>query len=510
MRTENSIKNSISAIISNVFVMLLGFVIQTVFVKTLGKEYLGIVGLFNNIISCLAIVELGIGPAIVSNLYKPLADRDEEKIKTLLGYYKKCYTAIGILVFAIGIVIMPFLDYFVKTSLTFENFGGIYLIFMLFVADSAISYFYSYKRSIIQADQKSRVINNAHLICYTLMIVLQALTLILTRNYILFLVLKIVFRFLENVVLSRYVDKNYKFLKGSAKKIERKVKVDIFKKVKGLIYHKIGVYVVSATDNIIISAFLGVGLVGVYSNYYLIINSLYTLYCQIFASIMASVGNLIFTETKERNYNIYKKVMFLDFWIYAFSGAVLYCIMTPFVKVWLGDDFLLSNSVLAILVINFYMLGMRSSIGIFKEAAGIFHEDRFIPIIEAIIKIVASVVFVQFFGVFGVFLGTFFSCLIAVFYSLPHFVFKRLFDRKKRYYYMLYFKYIIIAAIGVLLTSAVYQLTALALPDSDLLRLIVSVAIAAVVPNAFFILLFHKTEEFKYYKDMALSKLKRK
>jgi len=509
MRTENSIKNSISAVISNVFVMLLGFLIQTVFVKTLGKEYLGVVGLFNNIISCLAIVELGIGPAIVSNLYKPLAEGDEEQIKTLLQYYKKCYTGIGFLVLIIGVAIMPLLKFFVKTTAEFNNFGGIYFIFLLFVADSAISYFYSYKRSIIQADQKSRVINNAHLVCYTLMIALQALVLILTKNYILFLVLKIVFRFLENLILSYYVDKNYKFLKGTAKKIEKQVKVNVFKKVKGLIYHKVGVYVVSGTDNIIISAFLGVGLVGIYSNYYLIINSLYTLYCQIFASIMASVGNLIFTETKERNYNIYKKVMFLDFWIYGFSSAAIFCMMTPFVNVWLGKDFLLSTEILAILVINFYTLGMRSSIGIFKEAAGIFHEDRFIPICEAIINIAASLIFVKFLGLFGVFLGTLCSSLIAIFYSLPHYVFKPIFGQKKRYYYLLYFKYIFIAAIGVLGTVGVYKLILALAPVSGLLSLCVSIIVSLIVPNTIFILLLGRTEEFKYFKNIAFSKLRR-
>ena len=509
MRTENSIKNSISAIISNLLVMFLGFAIQTVFVKTLGAEYLGIVGLFNNIISCLAIMELGVGPAIVSNLYKPLADDDHEQIKTLLAYYKKCYTAIGILVMVIGVVIMPLLPFIVKTTITFENFGGIYLIFMLFVADSAISYFYSYKRSIIQADQKSRVINNVHLICYTLMVVLQALVLIISKNYILFLVLKIVFRFLENLLLSIYVDKNYKYLKGTAQKIERKVKQDIFRKVKGLVYHKVGVYAVSGTSNIIISAFLGVGLVGIYSNYYLIINSLYTLYCQIFASLQASVGNLIFTESKENSYQVYKKVMFLDFWIYGFSSAALYCMMTPFVTVWLGEDFLLSKAVLAMLVINFYMLGMRSSIGIFKEAAGIFHEDRFIPIAEAVINIVTAVIFVQFMGIFGVFLGIFCSSLIAIFFSLPHYAFKPLFARKKRYYFMLYFKFASVAALGVVCTALVYGLIAMVLPASNLLSLLVATVVSLIVPNALFILIFFKTEEFKYFKNIALSKLKR-
>ena len=509
MRTENSIKNSVVAVSSNIFIMVLGFVIQTIFVKTLGEEFLGINGLFNNVISMLAIVELGIGPAIVSNLYKPLANGDKEQLKSLLRYYRNCYVVIGFLVLIIGILIMPFLKFFVKTTIVFTNFGGIYSIFFLFVIDAAFSYFYSYKRSIIQADQKNRIINLVHLVCYTLMILGQISILLFTKNYILFLIVKITFRVLENLILSGIVDKLYPYLTESASKIKKSDKQNIFTKIKGLVYHKIGSYLVLGTDNIIISAFLGVGFVGLYSNYYLIINSLYLLYCQIFSSLTASVGNLIVTETKENSYKIYKKIMFLNFWIYGFSAAAVYCMIKPFVMIWLGENFLLSTPILIILIINFYMLGMRSSIGTFKDAAGIFHEDRFISIIEAIINIVSSLILVKFLGMFGVFLGTFLSSLIVVFYSLPHFVFEKVFDRSKTDYYKLYLKYFLITTIGVAVSAAVCQLLFAVLPDSDILNLFAAVIVSVIIPNALFTLAFYKTEEFKYFYNMVFKKIKR-
>lgn len=509
MRTDNSVKNSIVAVISNVFIMALGFAIQTVFLKILGEEYLGINGLFNNIISMLAIVELGVGPAIVTNLYKPLAENNYDHIKTLISYYRKCYNLIGVLVFVIGVAFMPFVKFFVNTTIKFKNPGGIYLIFLLFILDAAFSYFYSYKRSLIQADQKNRIINVTHLICYFFMIVFQIAILVLTKNYILFLVIKIFFRVLENLILSAIVDKNYKYLKGRAEKIKKEDKANIFTKVKGLIYHKIGGYLVLGTSNIIISTFLGVGLVGLYSNYYLIINSLYTLYCQIFASLTASVGNLIVTESKETNFNVYKKIMFLNFWIYGFSSAALFCMMEPFVTIWLGEKYLLSTSVLAILVVNFYILGMRSSIGTFKEAAGIFHEDRFIPIFESIINITVSIILVKVLGLFGVFLGTFFSSFIVVFYSLPKFVFKPVFGRPIAEYFKLYFKYAFITVLAVILTWATKTFLVTFVNGSSILILLISTVLSAVIPNLLFILLFKNSEEFKYFKNIALSKLKR-
>lgn len=510
MRTENSVKNSVAAVVSNVSVMALGFLIQTVFIKTLGEEYLGLNGLFNNIVSMLAIVELGIGPAIVSNLYKPLVENDKEQIKSLMGYYRKCYNIIGFLVLAAGAVIMPFLKLFVKTEIVFQNFGGMYLIFSLFILDAAFSYFYAYKRSIIQADQRNRIVNITHLICYAFMIAIQIAVLLLTNNYILFLAVKITFRILENLILSFIVDKKYAFLKEKATEIRKEDKDNIFVKVKGLIYHKVGSYIVLGTDNIIISAFLGVGTVGLYSNYYLIINSLYTLYCQIFSALTASVGNMIVTETKEANFKVFKKIFFLNFWIYGFSAAALYSMMAPFVTVWIGESFLLSNKVLIVLVVNFYMLGMRSSIGTFKDAAGIFYEDRFIPILESLINIVASLILVKALGLLGVFLGTFLSSLIVVFYSLPHFVFKRVFDKPKREYYKLYFKYAAVTAVAVAVTSVVVKAVCYALNPSAFISLVIAALISLVVPNVFFMLLFGKTEEFKYFKEFLTSKLIKK
>ena len=509
-RTENSLKNSIAAVISNILVMVLGFVIQTVFLKTLGEEYLGINGLFNNIISMLAIVELGIGPAIVSNLYKPLADGDQAHIKSLMAYYRKWYNIIGVLVMVIGALVMPFLNLFVKTEAEITTFGGIYLIFALFVLDSAFSYFYSYKRSLIQADQKNRIINITHLICYFLMIAFQIAVLYLTRNFILFLIIKLFFRVLENLILSAIVDRDYPYLKGPAEAISAAEKENVFTKVKGMIYHKVGGYIVLGTANIIISAFLGVAMVGRYSNYYLIINSLYILYCQIFAALTASVGNLLATESKEANFAVYKKIMFLNFWIYGFSSAALFAMMDPFVTVWLGEEFLLPMHVLGILTVNFYMLGMRSSIGTFKDAAGIFYEDRFIPVLESIINIVVAVVCVHFFGLFGVFFGTFISSFIVVFYSLPKYVFKKVFDRPIRDYMKLYFKYILVTLAAVAVTWLASKGISSLLPDSNLLTLAVATLVSLVVPNLLFLILFGRTEEFEYYKNFALRKLRRK
>ncbi len=510
MRTKNSIQNSLIAVISNIIIIILGFVVQKLFLVFLNEEYLGINGLFNNVVSMLAIVELGIGPAIVSNLYKPLAENNKEAIKSLLAYYKKCYYIIGIIVLIVGLLILPFLNLFVNTTLTFNNFGGLYFIFLLYVFDSSFSYFYSYKRSIIQADQKNRIINLVHVICYTVMSVLQVILLAITKNFILFLVVKIVLRLIENIVLSIIADRLYSYLKDDYQEITDTEKKSIFKKVKGLIFHKVGGYIVLGTDNIIISKFLGVALVGLYSNYYLIINSLHTLISQVFGAITASVGSLLATSDNDKNYDVYKKIMFVNFWIYGVASVAVFCIMNPFITLVFGEQYLLPMNVLAILVINFYMLGMRLSLGTFKDAAGIFYEDRYIPIMESIINIVASIILVYIYGMFGVFLGTFISSLLVVFYSLPHYVFEKVFERKKREYYKLYFKYVLVALIGFFMTYIPYIYVCQMLSLSTLFKLIVSTVMCTLVPNIIYILIFRKSEEYLYFKQYLFGLLKRR
>ena len=506
MRVKNSLKNTIYAVMSNVIIILIGLVTQNVFVNMLGKEYLGINGLFNNIVSMLAVVELGIGPAIIVNLYKPLADNDYKKINQIMSFYKKCYHIISGAVIIIGILILPFLNFFVETDIKFSNYGGIYLIFLLYVLDAGASYLLSYKRSLLQADQKNRYISIVHTICYILMNFIQILILIKTRNFILFLIAKLIFRFLENGIILLITNKKYPYLSSKeSEKLDKSVRNKIFKNVKGLFFHKIGGYIVLGTDNIIISKFLGLKVVGLYSNYYLIINSVSSLISQIFSSLTASVGNLLVTTSKEKTYTIYKNIMFLNFGIYGFASTAMFNIMNPFIKFWLGEEFLLSTGVLTILVINFYMTGMRSSIGVYKEAAGIYYEDRFIPIIESAINIIASLIFVKFFGLAGVFLGTIASSLIVVFYSLPHFVYKKVFDRSILEYYKLYFNYLFYSTLSVAFTYLILQLT-YQFVEINIIRLMLSAVLSFIVPCLLIIIIFRKKDEFKYFKNLFKEK----
>lgn len=494
MRVKNSIKNVTFSIISNILTILIGFIAQAVFIDILDTEYLGINGLFKNIISMLSITELGIGTAIVYHLYKPIAECDKEKVKSLLNFYRKCYRIIALIILCISLLLLPFLGKIVGDINIKEN---IKLIYMLFVVDSVCTYLLSYKRSVLYVHQKNYYINIIHIICYIVLNILQIIVLIKFENYYVYLTLKIALDLIENMIISRYVSNKYKYLnEKNIKPLDKDIIEDIKHKVKSLFIHKIGGFFVKGTDNIIISIFIGVRMVGLYSNYSLIISSITSLIGQAFSPLIASVGNLLVTSNTEKKYDVYKKIEFFNFWVTSFCSICLLIMIKPFIVIWIGKEYLLSNFVVIVLVINFYFQILRYRTSIFKEADGIFYEDRFIPIFESIINIVSSVILVKLFGLPGVFMGTIISNFLLIFYSHPKYVYKKIFKKKYSTYLVSTIKYFIIFLIVATIT---YILSIMIKMDNIYLDFVYKTIISIVLPNLLFIILFRKTDEFKYY-----------
>lgn len=494
MRVKNSIKNTIAAMSSNILTIIIGLIAQAVFIRILGTEYLGINGLFTNIISMLGIVELGIGSAIVYNLYKPIANRDKETIKSLMNFYKKAYHIIALVVFIIGISIIPFLSYFIGETIVDININ---LVYLLFIIDIVCSYLLTYKRSLLYADQKNYIINIIHMIYLVTLNISQLLLLYITKNYYLYLGIKIILRIIENVVITIIVNKKYSYLKEkNIKKLDKKIEKDIFQKVKALFFHKIGSFIVLGTDNLIISRYLGIITVGLYSNYYMIINALNTLFSQALTALTPSVGNLLVEKKTKKNFEVFRKVRFINFWIATFTSVALLIIMNSFITIWIGEAYLLSNLVLITLVINFFMTMMRNSYSTFKEAAGIFHEDRYVPIIESFVNIVASIILLKYFGLAGVFMGTIISGLILWCYSYPRFVYKKLFCRSYLSYIKETISYIILFILILIIS---YKISNIYTFYNIWVQLLYNIIVSLIIPNIILLIIFYKNDNLKYY-----------
>ena len=503
MRTKNSIKNVIAAMLSNIITIIIGLIAQAVFIKILGVEYLGLNGLFTNIISMLGIVELGLGNAIIFNLYKPLALNDTETIKSLMKFYKKSYILIASVVLIIGLVIIPFLPLLIEKVTININIVGIYLLFLI---DIVCSYLLSYKRSIFYADQKNYYVSIIH-IGYTILLNLsQLVILFFTKNYYLYLAIKIIIRLIENLIITILANKKYPYLlEKKIKNIDKRIEKDIFTKVKALFFHKIGGFIVLGTDNILISKYLGLAVVGLYSNYYMIINAIQTLFSQALVALTPSVGNLLVKENKNKTFEVFKRIRFMNFWIATFTSVCILNMMQQFITIWIGEKYLLADVVLIVLVFNFFQKMMRNSYQTFKEAAGIYYEDRYVPLFESIINIVASIILVKIIGLPGIFLGTIISGFVLWFYSYPKYIYKKLFDRRIIDYLKETISYILLFVIIAFIT---FKISSLVIIDNTFIKLLINTLICMIIPNLIMLMIFFKSDNFKYYLNFLLKKYK--
>lgn len=498
MRSDNAIKNSITSTISSVIQMVIGFIAQAIFIRLLGTEYLGLNGLFTNVLGMLSFFELGIGSAIVYNLYKPIEENNKERIKTLMNFYKKAYRIIAIIVFVVGLLIMPFLNKIVgETSIQIN----IHAIYMLYLINSSSSYLLSYKRNLIQANQKSYIVNIVHIAYLILLNVAQLSVLFLTKNYYLYLIIKFTFQILENIVNSYIATKMYPYLNEKCTtNLDKETSNDITKKVKALLVHKIGGIVISSTDNIIISSFLGIATVGLYSSYNTIISSVNSLFNQIILSTTASVGNLLASnETPEKKYKVFDKMRFLNFILACFSAICILSMVTPFIKIWIGEQYVLSMLVTVTLVLNYFQRMQRNIYCVFEDSSGVWYEERFIPIIESILNIVFSIIFLKIFGLAGVFMGTITSSLILWCYSYPKYIYKKIFKRTSVEYARETLGYTILF---ICLATVTYYITTLITFDNVWKQLISNTLISIIIPNTILMIMFRKTENFKYFMDL--------
>ncbi len=492
-RTIKSIRNAIFNILGLIFTIVSGFIVRTVFIRTLSAEYLGVNGLFTNILSLLSLAELGIGNAIVFKLYKPLANDNKQKIRELMNFYKRAYTVIGISVVIIGLLILPFLKYLIKSPpLISEN---LYIIYLLYLTNSASSYFFIYKRSLIIADQKeyiSIIIGYG----YTLFVsVAQIFILLKYNNFLLYLVIQIISTIIQNIIISIVCNHQYKYLQSNKECLPKEERNSILKDVRALFLYRISNLVINSTDNLIISSFIGISTVGLYSNYNLIIKSIYSLTKAPLNALTASIGNLNASEDIDKQYLIYKTTNFISAWLYGLVCIGLYVLINPFIKWWVGSSYLLDKNIVVVLITNFYLVGISGVYNIFRNTFGLFIQGQIRPVISSIINLVASLVLVKSLGVFGVFLGTTIAYVsFSVWYD-PYVVHKHALKKSVVPFYIRSLIYIVIIIIATAITTFACSLFFL---ENELLDIVIKFFICLFIGNGIFVITYLKTEEFRY------------
>lgn len=502
-RVENTIKNSTAVFLVQICGTFMGLVARTFFIRYLSAEYLGINGLFSNILTMLSLAEMGIGAAITFSMYKPIADNDEHKIAQLLNLYKKSYTAIGAVIFAIGLCVIPFLGIIIKEK---PNIDHLTLIYVMFLSNTAGSYLFAYKKVLLTADQLQRIVQFFTLGFQFIRYLIQIIVLVLTKDFILYLAVQILCTLLENIVVSIYIDRRYSFLRlYSHEELNLEEKKSIFDNVKALFIYKLGSRVLDGTDNIIISAFDGVISVGLLSNYSLITSSLQSMMSKVTNSITGSVGNYLAKEDSSQHERLLYNMSFMHFLLYGLVFVGCMSVLQPFVLLWAGQSYLLSYSIVFVHCLNIYIFGMMNSIWMFRSTMGLFIYGKWRPLISAIINVIVSVFLASRIGLLGVLLGTTITRLITNVWYDPYVVYKHGLRKNPLRYYVKWSIYLIFVFFNIAINAFIQRNTML----EGIIAILVYGIISVILFCATVALCFSKTEEYQYFESVFFRLLRK-
>lgn len=397
------------SVVGRIVSMITSFAGRTVFVRVLSAEYLGLGGFFGNIFSVVSLCELGMGAAVAQSLYKPLAENDEYRVSAIIGYYTKFCRVIALVTTLLGIAAIPFLPGLVKTELDMRVILSAYLLFVL---HSTVSYLLVPKCTLVVCDQRMYVVTFVRSVFGVVALALQSAMLVLTGNYILYLVSRILVLTVEDLVINRYADKNYPCL-ALKMGVTREYKKNLYTNVKALMWHKVGGVLSRSTDSLLLTYFVGLSGMGKYSNYALVIGTIGAFFDVAINAASASVGNLGACDRGKKSENILRKMYFINFWLLTVGTSVIVCTLNPFISLWLGEQMLFTNAEMLVIVSSFYFSCIRDPVQIFVSTFGLFKESRHIPILRAAANLILSVIFVVRMGAIGVFLGTALSTVLV-------------------------------------------------------------------------------------------------
>lgn len=495
-RTKNVLTSSLTGATCNLINTLMGFVYRSMFLQLLSASYLGVSGLFTNILQVLSLTDLGISTAITYRFYDPIDKNDYYKVGQLLLFFKKVYRIIASVIFALGMCLYPFLEFFIKDTGELPSDVNIRLVYILFLSQTLSTYLFSYRQTILSADQKQYLASFYNTVLTFVRYALQLCVLFVSKNYTLTLALSIFATIIGNIILSLWVTARYKPVFTVRESLSREEQKQIIQDAKATMMHKIGGTVLNATDSIVLSKYIGLIITGIYSNYSLLINSIMGILNQLLSSFTGSIGSANVALSQDKAYIVYRRLLFANFWVGSMVTTCLFVLINPFILLWVGESMQLSMSVVTVLCVQFYLQVCRKVSTSYTDACGLFVKDRIRPLIEAGLNLGISIFLVIKAGIIGVFLGTIISCLLTVFWREPYILFKYEFKKPIWDYWKLYAKFAIIT-IGVsFLLNRFQNWVAM---ESSVINWIVLGFTCLVFYNIIAAVSFWRNKELRYY-----------
>ena len=464
-RKQFAIKNITFNIVNKLLTLILSFVSRSVFIWEFGVNYLGINGLFTDVLALLSMADLGFGIAMVYSFYEQLKNNNYEKIAGLIGFYRKVYRIVALAVGVVGIAIIPILPYLINLN---EYIPNLYVYYVLSLLNVVFSYLFVYKTSILSADQKNYVVVRISMFCNIFRTIIQILLILIFKNYVIYLSVAILFTLVNNIWASKIASREYPYIDGKVKisKSEQKV---IYKNLFSVFLFKISSVLMNGTDNILISILVGTIAVGYYSNYLLIQNQIISFYAVLFASVTSSVGNLIVTEKAEKRYSVFQVEQGFGF---IMSGILVPCytvLINDFIKLWLGNEYLLDKLVVLAIGINMYLSCVLQPIWSFREATGLYRKTKWIMVICAVINILLSILLGKIWGITGIILASAISRLSTYVWYEPPILFKQYFEHDVLEFYKGLIKNTLLVCVNVVICYMVANF----LPVMNLIQFVI-------------------------------------
>lgn len=481
-RTYKVKKNISSGICFRVVSIILPFILRTVMIKCMGLEYAGINTLFHSVLQVLNMAELGIGSALTYSMYKPLANNDKIQISRLLNLYKVIYFILGMSIVIISLILLPIIPYLVKGN--YPKDINIYIIYCVYIMDLASGYFiFPHSQSLLIADQRSDIINKIRAIIYFVSYSLQIFIICYYRNYYLYIIFTPICTVINNIIIFNIARKNYPDLKCKGV-ISNSEKNLLIIKIKALAGHKIGNVIVASLDSVVVSAYLGLTVVGIYGNYYYIITALSGIIDVIYNGLLASIGNIIVTEKIEKVYDTFNLLNFFMAWIVAFCCIGLVSVLQPFIVIWVGEKSTFPIQTAILCIIYFYSRKSRM-IGLgFKDAAGLWEADFWKPYIGALINLILNITLVNVCGVNGVYIATIIVMMCVYMPFETRAIFKYIFKKSAYGYITNYIFYTLLTMVSCYITWYISSFIVV----GNLVDLIIRGIIGLFIGNAVFLI----------------------
>ena len=481
-RTKNATRNIIFGVILKAYQIIVPFLMRTAMIYLMGVQYLGLNSLFTSILQVLNLAELGVGSAMIYSMYKPIAEDDNATICALMKLYKTYYRIIGLVIAVIGCALTPFIPKLISGDVP-DNLN-IYLLYLLNLGATVLSYWlYAYKNCILQAHQRVDIVSKVSLVTSTIQYALQLLVLWLFKDYYLYVIVLLATQALTNITTAMCADRIYPQFKPKGQ-IATEEKKAINNRIKDLFTSKIGGIIYDSADTIVISSFLGLTALAIYQNYFYILNAITGLITVVFSACTAGIGNSIVVETKEKNYKDLNKFTFIICWGAGFCAVCLLCLYQPFMELWVGKDLMLSSSAVIYFVVYFFVRQLNSLFNTYKDASGMWHEDRFRPLVAALTNLALNLILVQFIGLYGILISTVLAIVCVGMPWLLHNLFTVIFEKK---YLVGYLKNLLYYCFIILINCTITYFICTKVNAGLITTLVIRGAICVVLPNLIYL-----------------------